>query len=67
MTCAATRIKEAKMLDFDRYVMNHGEGWVQEIVEQQERFSGIRAAIGQSLEERWDYVMNATPVEMQAA
>ena len=48
------------MLNFDQYVMRHGEFGVQAIVERLERYEGIRACINTSLEERWNALMQAS-------
>jgi hypothetical protein len=55
------------MLDFDKYLMRHGEYWVQTIIEQIERNDGIRALAGMSLEQRWDAVMQPATEQRLAA
>ncbi len=47
------------MPDFDRFLMRHSEGWMQDIIEQIERSTGVRAAAGASLEDRWHAIMQA--------
>lgn len=49
------------MLDFDKYVARHGEFGVQALIERIERYEGIRASIGISLEERWNALMQECP------
>ncbi len=46
------------MFDFDTYAMRHGEGWILDIVEKQERFLGIHADAHIPLEDRWNAIMN---------
>jgi len=53
------------MLDFDQYVMRHGEFWVQAIIEQVERNEGVRARFNTTLEQRWDVVMNVPTAEQR--
>lgn len=48
------------MPDFESYVARHGEFGVQALLERIERYDGVRAAIGASLEERWAAVMENT-------
>ncbi len=45
------------MLDFNQYLMRHGESWVQDIVEEIERVEGSHPDAEASLEARWDAVM----------
>ncbi len=45
------------MLDFNTYLMRHGESWVQDIIEQIERSEDIRPHAEQSLEQRWETLM----------
>ena len=45
------------MLQFDAFVARHGEIVAQAIIENLERFEGIRARCGQSLEQRWTCLM----------
>lgn len=45
------------MLDFDHFVMRHGECWVQDIVERIERYEGLRVEEGEPLEARWAIAM----------
>lgn len=58
------------MPDFDKYVARHGEFGVQALIERLERYEGIRARIGISLEERWNALMQpacaAQPYAMAA-
>lgn len=46
------------MLDFNKYVDRHGEGWVQNLVEMIEQNEGIRYRIPVPLEERWNALMH---------
>lgn len=50
------------MLDFDKYLMRHGEWWIQKLVEETERYRGICLTEGLTLEERWDFIMNDMPL-----
>jgi len=45
------------MLDFDRYLMRHGEFGVQAIIEQIERTEGVRHNRIIPLEDRWAALM----------
>ncbi|MBV8647846.1 hypothetical protein [Paludibacterium sp.] len=47
-----------KTMNFDSYVMCHGEGYVQYIVEEVERVHGIRYPTPQPLEYRWNVAVN---------
>jgi hypothetical protein len=49
------------MPNFETYVARLGEFGVQALVERLERYEGIRAQIGISLEERWSALMQAAP------
>lgn len=54
------------MLDFNKYLMRHGESWIQDVIEQQEKFKGLRASSNVTLEERWDFIMNLIPTAQNA-
>jgi hypothetical protein len=56
-----------QMLDYDRYVMRHGEYWVQDVVERIERNENIRPGYAHSLEQRWNALMNAVSPQRLAA
>ena len=45
------------MPNYREFMMRHGEHGVLAIVEQIERVEGIRAHVGQSIEDRWDALM----------
>jgi hypothetical protein len=45
------------MLDYQKYVMRHGESWIQDIVEKIELHQGIRCNAVKTLEERWARAM----------
>lgn len=47
-------VKEKFMPDYNKYMMRHGEYWVQDIVEQIERVEGVRHQRIMTLEERWN-------------
>ena len=49
------------MTTFDTLLKRHGEPWVQDIVEQIERYEGISLSVGTSLEERWNVLMQDMP------
>ena len=49
------------MLNFHKYLMRHGEGWILKILEEIERTDGVPANDNSSLEDRWNAVM-AAPV-----
>ena len=51
------------MPNFDTYVSRHGEFGAQALIERIERYEGIRASIVLSLEERWNSLMNVSPVQ----
>lgn len=46
------------MLDFHRYIARHGEIGVQAIIENVERYEGLRTSDANSLEERWNRLLN---------
>lgn len=48
------------MPDFEKYLMRHGESWIQSIVEQIERMEGIRHNYPMTLEERWNALKDAS-------
>ena len=54
------------MPNFETYVMRHGEYGAQALVEQIERYEGIRARIALPLEERWNALMSDQPMLMAA-
>jgi len=45
------------MPDFETYLLRYGEISVQAIIEQMERYEGIRNGLGVPLEDRWDFLM----------
>ncbi len=49
------------MLDFNKYLLRHGECWIWEILKGVERHRGLRIAEDVSIEERWDFLMNDVP------
>jgi hypothetical protein len=51
------------MLDFNKYLARHGEFGVQALIEQIERYSNVQANIYTPLEERWNAVMQANPMQ----
>jgi len=53
------------MIDFNKYLMRHGECWVSEILDSVETQSGVRIVKELSLEERWDFLMNDIPPAQQ--
>ena len=57
------------MLDFNEFLMRHGETGVQFIIEQIERLEGITARKQDTLEQRWTLVMevNAIPAARNVA
>lgn len=48
------------MLDYNKYISRHGEHGVQAIIERLERYEGIRVALGTSLEDRWNVLMQSS-------
>jgi hypothetical protein len=64
MAQALINFNDNSMPEFDRYVMRHGEFWVQNIVETIERSEGIRPGYAAPLEQRWNVVMRL-PVAAQ--
>lgn len=46
------------MLQFEQFVARHGEVAAQAILENLERFEGIRTTQVESLEDRWQRLMN---------
>ena len=55
-------MKVLKMLHFNHFVARHGEVAAQAMLENIERFNGIRHITLLSLEERWYRVMAVQPV-----
>ncbi|MDD3289224.1 MAG: hypothetical protein PHX43_09545 [Alphaproteobacteria bacterium] len=51
------------MLDFNTYLMRHGEPWIQDILERIERNEGIRHESPVPLEDRWEALMRNYPVQ----
>ena len=49
------------MPNFDTCVAKYGEFGVQALIERMERYEGIRANMGLSLEDRWNALMTAQP------
>ena len=54
------------MLDFNAYMLRHGEFGVQAIIERIERNEGIRARATLPLEDRWNALMGNDNVSPQA-
>lgn len=48
----------ANIIDFDSFVMRHGEGYTQYVVEQAEGVQGIRHTVTHLLEYRWHVALN---------
>ncbi len=48
------------MLEFETFVARHGEVVAQAIIENIERFEGVRSNIYVPLEQRWRVVMNGS-------
>ena len=48
------------MFDFDTFVARHGEVAAQALLENIERFKGIRRELPVSLEERWTSLMSVS-------
>ena len=48
------------MLDYQKYLMRFGEYGVQSLIEQIERVERVRSLEGQSLEERWNTLMQSS-------
>jgi len=55
------------MLDFDTYLMRHGEFGVQAIIEQIERTEGVRHNRIIPLEDRWEALMQTPFVQQSCA
>lgn len=47
------------MLDFNKYIERHGEHSAQALIERLERYEGIQAQFGRSLEDRWNLLMHS--------
>ncbi len=54
------------MLDFHKYLMRYGEHGVQALVENVERFIGIRHDKPLPLEHRWNKVMQTSSTEQNS-
>lgn len=55
------------MLQFDQFVARHGEVAAQAIIENLERFEGVRRLRVMSLEERWQSLMQSADQQKFAA
>lgn len=55
------------MPKFHDFMMRHGESGVQALVESVERYEGVKAMTGVSLEERWNAVMQEPVSEQRVA
>lgn len=51
-------VNNSDIIDFDSFVMRHGEGYTQYVVEQAEMVQGIRYTVPHLLEYRWHVAMN---------
>lgn len=47
------------MLNFNDYMARHGESWMQGLIEGLERREGVTELSSQSLEQRWQHLMQA--------
>lgn len=54
------------MPDYYKYMMRHGEFWVQDLIERLERNSGIKSDILVPLEQRWATVMYRPELDNQS-
>jgi len=54
------------MLEFETFVARHGEVAAQALIENLERFEGVRHAVVVPLEQRWASLMQA-PFQQQSA
>ena len=45
------------MLEFEKFVARHGEVAAQAVLENLERYEGVRAPMDRPLEERWEQMM----------
>jgi hypothetical protein len=55
------------MIDFNKYLMRHGEFWLQDIIERIERNEGIVPSPTALLEQRWNVVMRAPQAQHRLA
>ncbi len=55
------------MIQFDKFVARHGESAAQAIIENIERFEGVKAQYILSLEERWQRLMHVSETQGLAA
>lgn len=53
--------------DFETFISRHGEVVAQAVLENIERYEGVRSCVLASLEERWEKVMRRMPAEQMAA
>lgn len=54
------------MLHFDQFTARHGEAVAQALLENLERFEGVRADTTASLEDRWQRLMLASDQRLAA-
>jgi len=54
------------MLEFETFVARHGEVVAQAIIENIERFEGVRSDAVIPLELRWNAIMQSAPQQMAA-
>jgi hypothetical protein len=64
---AVTLLWNFYMLNFEQYLARYNEFGVQAIIENLERYEGIRANITISLEERWNALMQDSPSQQRLA
>jgi len=55
------------MLQFDQFVARHGEIVAQAVLENLERFEGVRSNTAIPLEQRWERLMGFIPEQRLAA
>jgi hypothetical protein len=55
------------MLQFDQFVARHGEVVAQAVLENLERYEGVRSNRSIPLEQRWEQLITAVPQQRLAA
>ena len=55
------------MPDYHEFMMRHGEYGVQDLIERLERYEGIRRTSIMTLEDRWNALIQKSPIQPLAA
>ncbi|MDR3425435.1 MAG: hypothetical protein P4M13_10265 [Alphaproteobacteria bacterium] len=53
------------MLEFNKYLMRHGESWIQDMIKRIERNEGVRLRSGKTLKERRAAAMGDSSLQQE--